>query len=351
MYYSFVDASGKHLHNDPENFVLNSVTIHKSHQKELEERIDHIKEKHFPDINPRFVEFHATDMVHYRGIFKKMKAHKIYKMFDDMFDMVSDESTKLFIVSSVIKKPKIYFGTDIEELAYGFMLEGIDREVKSRDKSLKAILEIDSEGDRDDYVMNKIYRITKNGTKYSNLQNISHEKIIQNSKSSNLLQLCDVIGYAIRKRHRDGNAENKYNQKWELYYSQLRTKFSKVKGRHYNYGLMVFPKINWLTTSHVEKNNIRNLKVLKKPQIYETYYGDNLQCIVGCDDGSVRMLDINKSRQSRIAELGFDLKHLLDKSISISISYTGKTRSINIEGIYEKRWDHADWHESRANMV
>ena len=130
-----------------------------------------------------------------------------------------------------------------------------------------------------------------------------------------------------------------------MYYSQIKTKFRKVNNRHYNHGLMVFPKINWLTTSFCLEKNITELRVLEKPQIYETEYGDKLQCVVGCDDGSVRMLDINKSKESRIVELGFNLDSLLEMTLKIRIESISKTRkSIFIEDMYEKRQKHLSWY-------
>ena len=72
-----MDASGKHLDKDPENHVLNSVTVHKSDQDHMNKQIDKIKQKYFPNLNPDDIEFHATEMIHHLGIFKKMKTQKI----------------------------------------------------------------------------------------------------------------------------------------------------------------------------------------------------------------------------------------------------------------------------------
>ena len=163
-----MDASGKHLRKDPENFVLNSVTIHKSHQDYMNEQIDRIKKNHFLNQNPNNIEIHATDMIHHNGIFKKVKNQKIYKIFDDVFSLLSEDDTKLFIVSSLIKKPKLYLGTDIENLSYKFMLERINEEIKSiNDKNNSnegCILVLDSEGERDYEITKKIQRIMVNET-------------------------------------------------------------------------------------------------------------------------------------------------------------------------------------------
>jgi hypothetical protein len=324
MYNSFVDASGKHLDKDPENFVLNSITIHKSEQNYLNEKIDEIKQKHFPNIDPDYIEFHATEMIHHLGIFKKTKTQKIYKIFDDVFNLLADNHSKLFIVSSLIKKPKLYLGTDTEDLAYKFMLERINEEIKSmndkNNSNERCVLVLDSEGDRDYEVTKKIHRITKRGTEFSDLKYISDEKILQNSKSSNLLQSSDFVAYAIRRRHRESTGNKKYQDIWNSYYDQMKSKFRRVNNHYYNHGLMIFPKTNWLSNSFCYENGISGITILDEPQIINTEYGKKLQCNVLCNDKkrSVKTLEIRKNMKKTLTDMiGGNLSNAVGKTFRL----------------------------------
>ena len=224
-------------------------------------------------------------------------------MLNDLFGTL--QYSELSIVTAVIRKQYLYLGIDIEKWAYSFLLERIDDEVKIKEQAgcftKKSVLVIDSEGDRDYDVTKNIQRIIDDGTRTSDLRSISDEKILQDSKSSNLLQPGPMRWSmsVVRRRQREGSQpSNRYGKRWKSYYSCVRKRFRKVKGRHYNHGLMVFPKINLLTTEFVRKRNISEAKVLEEPQEYSTEHG-RVCSVIGCDDGSIRMLDVTeKAKQT-----------------------------------------------------
>lgn len=171
MYYSFIDASGKHLRKDPENFVLNSITIHESELEQICIKINEIKKDYFKNIDPNMIEFHVTSMLHRDDYFKGMKPKHLYKILDDIFSLISSSQDDYFITTSLIKKDMLYQETDPEKWAYTFLLEKINEEVVAKNRqngtSERCKLIVDTEKDRDFDIRVMIEHVLKYQTKYS----------------------------------------------------------------------------------------------------------------------------------------------------------------------------------------
>jgi len=160
VYYSYLDASGSRLRKDPENFVLTAITIHESQLKYIDKRIYWIKKKEFPEYDPNEIELHVKDMLQRKKYFQGISREQIYQLLDKIFEFLSKPEVDYFLVASVIKKELMYESTGIEEWAYKFVLERINKNIEFLNKqnhtSEKCQLYMDTEGERDYLMSNRI---------------------------------------------------------------------------------------------------------------------------------------------------------------------------------------------------
>jgi len=330
VYYSYIDASGSRLRKDPENFALTSVTINQSCLEYMNQKINKIKKKEFPEYDPNKIELHAKDMIQRNGFFKNIPITQIYQLLDKTFEFLSKPEVDYFLVASVIKKELMYESTGIEEWAYKFVLERINKNIeflnKQNNTSEKCNLIIDTESERNFMISNRINRILKQGTEYSNLELINKDIAFLDSKSSNMLQITDCISYAIRKYHRKNTGNSQYIQKWENYYCSIKPRFRNKNNPLHIIGLKIFPEILTLTSKFCHENNVTTLTVLDKPQMYKTDYGKKFQCIVQCDDTkkSIMKLNINQTSKKMIQNILGDLDKLVGHMIYFEIIHTKK---------------------------
>ena len=318
VYYSFIDASGSILRKDPENFVLTSITIHESNLKYFNEKINEIKKKEFPEYDPNKIELHVKDMLKRKRFFQNVSREQTYQLLDKTFQFLSEPTTDYFIVSSIIKKELMYELTDIEEWAYRFVLERINKSVEFLNKQDNTIqkckLIIDNEGEHNFGISSRIEWELKYGSKYSKFKFILGKPDFVDSKDNTMMQMTDCISYTIRKYHRKNRGNYSYTQKWREYYKSIEPKFS---GKHTKYngggGLKIFPEVPILTSDFCTKNNITKLTVLDKPEMHYTDFGKKLQCMVQCNDtkNSLRMLNINQTSKRVIEKILGNLNRLV----------------------------------------
>jgi hypothetical protein len=98
MYIAYLDASGRISKKDRENYVLSSVIIHESQWGYIDNELNKIKKKHFPDLNHEIVEIHAKDMLNRSGIFKDWLWKPLYDLFDDVFKFIIEKLTPILRV-------------------------------------------------------------------------------------------------------------------------------------------------------------------------------------------------------------------------------------------------------------
>ena len=250
MFISYFDSSGRPIYRqDPENYVVASVTVNEHHWNIIRNDITDLKEKHFPKLNPESVEFHAKDMMNRDGIYKNIGWQKIYSIFDDIFSVISDKDTQLTIIASLIKKAELRKQIDLEIWGYRFVFERINKYLNQRNEALLeagmpheyGIMIMDSEGKtKDQKLRDKLVEMLREGTFYSKLDYLIEDPLFTDSKWRNLSQIVDCVAYCIRKHYRN-NKSNNHTTNWNRYFTMIENKFHNVNGKYLGYGVKIFP--------------------------------------------------------------------------------------------------------------
>jgi len=253
MYIAYIDSSGRPIKEEGkiENFVLAALIAHEQQWQFIDNKVKEIKIKHFPNLNIEEIELHAKDMLNREGSFKRFNWNEIYAIFDDIFNLLSNEKMDVCIISTVILKEKMYSGKDIETWAYRLLVERINKFLEKNNEKLilagqgpqYGIMIIDSCGPKyDSKLRNKITKMLKEGTLFSNLKHLIEDPLFTDSKWRNLSQLVDCVTYAIQKHFRNPPNPSFHDRNWEKYFQQIYPKFDKDEdGNIEGCGLKVFP--------------------------------------------------------------------------------------------------------------
>jgi hypothetical protein len=249
MYLSYLDSSARPDYNDPENFVVSSITVNEHQWYSVRGKIEDVKKKHFPHLSPENVEFHAKDMINRTGIYRKLAWAQIYEILDDLFQIISDPDTKISIIASLIVKSKLRKQIDLEEWGHRFVFERLNSYLNEQNEFLASagmpheygIMIMDTEGHKKDQKLrDKLSDMLNNGTFYSKLEYLIEDPLFTDSKWRNLSQITDCVCYCIRKHFRN-NSNNLHKQNWDKYFKLIEPKFHHKDGNYHGYGLKIFP--------------------------------------------------------------------------------------------------------------
>ena len=248
MFLAYIDTSGRPFDND-ENFVLATIMTNEEDWQRIDNGVKQIKLKHFPSLPDEDVELHAKDMLNHDGIFQQMSWDYIYAIIDDVFDLISQNDTKLRIIGILIDKKRLRRSIDIETWAYRLLFERINRFLERENLLLiqkqhppqYGIMIMDSEGvTKDQKLRKQLLTVLRYGTMYSESHYLIEDPLFTDSKWRNLSQLVDFIAYCIRKKYRK-NTPSFHTSKWESYYAKMAPKFDSPFGSYHGYGLKIFP--------------------------------------------------------------------------------------------------------------
>jgi hypothetical protein len=251
VFIAYIDASGTPPMRDPENYVLAAVIISEDQWQVIDNLVRALKINHFPNLPIDDIELHAKDMVLRQGIFRNLLSEGVYKILDDVFTLIGNDTTSLKIISVVMNKPAIRSQIDIQEWAYTLFFERLNLFLIRRNRELVeqgfsnqfGIMIMDTEGlTKDQRLRGKLVTLLRQGTHFSNLQFLIEDPLFTDSKWRNLSQIADCIAYCVRKEHRNNNIQNTSTANWHRYFTQIIPKFDAVNGQYKGFGLKIFPE-------------------------------------------------------------------------------------------------------------
>lgn len=251
MYIAYIDESGKPNRTDPENFVLASVIINESNWQFIDQKINEIKQKHFPSYPLDQVEFHVKDMMNKTGIYNGRKIGEIFDILDDIFNLITNNPNCFCVIASYIDKPRVYEHVNMETWAFRLLIERIDlylnkmndMHIKNKNPLQYGMMIIDSVDESfDNKIRKKVSNMMKHGTLYLTLQYLIEEPIFIDSKWRNLSQLTDCVAYCIRRYYKHPVSKGYIQQKWVNYFTLINPVIdADANGNILGYGIKIFP--------------------------------------------------------------------------------------------------------------
>jgi len=244
VFLTYIDESGKPDRTDSENeFVLAALSINESAWKRIDKKVTDLKSKFFPELDPDSFEFHTTDMMHRRGVFRSLSIETRLMIIEGLLMIVSE--TGCHISSVIVKKDELENSDlDVGMFSMKLLFERLCRfhdmanSKNSEEDEEYGILLIDSVNEKyDNKLRVKIRELCKKGSGRTKNRYLIEDPIFVDSKYRHLSQLADCVAYCIRRKHRGDLNNPKDGETFEKFYKIIEKGLPKCK----RCGIKVFP--------------------------------------------------------------------------------------------------------------
>jgi hypothetical protein len=214
MWLVYVDESGEPTDPKEKVFVLGSVAIYENQAYFLSQELDKIQNKWFPTATIP-IEFHAAKIRNGMGEpWHSMSKTKRKEFLDDLCDVIVKASPKgIRLFSIVIHKASFPLEDPVEKSFYELcghidaFIEGeniqLSREGKDKNRGL-IVLDSSKYGTQLDKLL-LAYR-NRGGTLFGRVKNFADAPTFANSATTRLLQIADIVSYAVHRRYESGDA-------------------------------------------------------------------------------------------------------------------------------------------------
>lgn len=246
MYLAYIDESGSKLMKHKGDFVVSCIIIHDSHIDIIDQEINKIKSKYFPNHNINEIEIHIAEIIHKRGAFLNLDNNKNYDLLNEVYEFIS--KLDCYLISIIIKKKFIYKPLDIELWAFRLLFERIDKiMVKLKDEkgiNEYCLMVLDSINLSFDVRRRKyLLDFIRKGTRYIENHLVFDDVLFVNSELRGICQLADSIAFCVRRINDERCKPSITSEKFKNYYNLIFPKFDKSKtGEVLGYGIKYFPK-------------------------------------------------------------------------------------------------------------
>lgn len=199
MYVLYLDESGNE--NDPRDryFVLAGLALFERQIHFLNQRLERVQERHFPDLQP--IPFHASAIRAGRGFWRGVGAGKRQEVLEDVIAAIAETGDHggLRLYAAVIEKDSELYGEDAVEAATEQVCKRFDvfltRRYRDHDDPQRGLL-IFSEGRFDARAKVWVRDFRRRGTRWGSINNLADIPYFAPMKESRLLQAADFIAHA-----------------------------------------------------------------------------------------------------------------------------------------------------------
>ena len=245
MYLLFVDESG--THGGSHAFVLGGIAVHESDAERLQKDLDALVSNHLGRIPPNLDEYelHASEMRNAKkprptasrapavtSIWANFPRAKRLKLLSDAYDLIAD------FKPSNAKLPPALFGVVVdsrfhnswtqierERFAYEVLLNKFDVMLKtvrvSKNLPNRGLVIHDRRvvAERDIQSWTSEWRATAG--KIGQLRNLADVPLFADSRATRLLQVADLVSYALYRRYRPGvQEEPSFATIWPMFHTE-----------------------------------------------------------------------------------------------------------------------------------
>ena len=211
MYLIYIDESGKPaLKDQTPLFVQAAFAIIDDDWQSVDNAVNGLKMKWFPDLPPSEVEFHAYEIVNQKRMYKSLGKDVSLLILEEIYELIANIDCTL--LASVIHKRKLYKLKDqdvIELWSHRFLFERVckfldkenARRISSNESPQYGILLIDSINTRYNATIKRKYQNFFNkGTHFQQNEYLIEDPMFVDSQYRNMAQLVDVVAYTVNRR-------------------------------------------------------------------------------------------------------------------------------------------------------
>jgi len=210
MHLLYVDESGSASDSSQKHFILAGVSIFERQTHWIEQHLNQIAVR-FDPVEPHSLELHGSPMRSGKGGWRKVPAADREQAIKDALQLAiaSQSFNNVRLFGSVVNKSKLS-GVDpvfqsFEQVTSRFDMFLQRRHTKYNDTQ-RGIMLCD-ESSAENRIQTLAREFKYNGHSFGKTRNYSEVPVFLNSKASRLIQLADLVAYAMFRHYELGDSQ------------------------------------------------------------------------------------------------------------------------------------------------
>lgn len=201
MYLLYTDDSGTISDPNQNFFILAGVTVFEKQTHWIEQDLNDIA-KRFDSSNPFSIEFHGSPMRGGRDEWRCIEPSQRIEAAKDVLNVCSARRLKIF--ASVIDKRKAS-GVDIIERSFEQLSSRFDMFLKrlhQKGNTQRGLIILDKSSS-EIRIQSLAREFKYTGHSFGSLKNLSDVPFFVDSKATRLIQLADMVSFALKRHYAD----------------------------------------------------------------------------------------------------------------------------------------------------
>lgn len=204
MHLLYVDMSGNVGRASESHFVMAGVAVYETGVHHVIRELDGILARHLPDHDTTEIELHGSPMWGGRGFWRHVAKQTRLQIVKDALGVFRGASRSNLCAFGITVEKAAVSPDDPVEHAYEQLCTRFDKFlnrkfIRHRDKQ-RGLIVVDKSR-YEDTLQGLAHSYRNDGTRWGSLRNLSEVPLFVDSRMSRLVQLADLVSYALWRKH------------------------------------------------------------------------------------------------------------------------------------------------------
>ncbi len=208
MHILYADIAGSVGNPKERHIIMAGVAVYETAIYHVMRELDAVVQRHFPDHNPANIELHGNAITAGRRFWRSVPRETRRQLIADALAVLKGPSRRNLTAFAMIIDKAAVSPEDPVEHAFEQLCSRFDMFLRRRYQKTGSAQRGMLVFDEDKYasslqVLARDFR--HDGTRWGNLRNLAEVPMFVNSKATRLIQLADLIAYAMFRNHERGD--------------------------------------------------------------------------------------------------------------------------------------------------
>ncbi len=206
----YVDMSGNVGQAEETHFIMAGVAVHEIGIHHVIKELDDVIKRHFPDRDPAEIELHGSPIWGGRGFWRKVEPERRVEIIKDALSVFRGPSRANLRAFGMVVEKAVVSPDDPVEHAYEQMCTRFDkylRRIYNRRRERQRGLIVVDKSRYEDTLQGLAHSYREDGTRWGSLRNLSEVPLFVDSRMSRLIQLADLVSFALWKKFEHGKMD------------------------------------------------------------------------------------------------------------------------------------------------